>query len=407
MARRRKVMDSTAKAEAVPGYARELASGWDYWAEAHNVVIRDEATADLERLKRQAVERDARGGDAVTVNVNGVVLQVQPYAMQGGKRYVLANDDMIVGVGSAAADWAVSVRFLSAGLWEHGVPALREVAAQVLHWIGDYRDGPRAVVSRADWCVDLYSPAFTQDARNPELKTWLLAGPRRKVAEKWTPEPEGSDPVKVTTYGRAARYETLQVGSLKTLQVSFYDKCREITEASGKTWLYNVWSEAADFPADFDWDHVWRIEARWNGDWLKDRSATDPEELLLPTTLAQLWTESLQSISLRAPNGDPNRSRWPLHPLWRQALSLRADALRPLGRIISPDRARALADGLERQMAGALRTLAYLRQIGGGDAASDVATMQERIARLHNDDPHAEGKRQRVRDRYRFVTEAR
>jgi hypothetical protein len=44
---------------------------------------------------------------------------------RGGFRWRISDDDVLIMIGSPKRDWTISVRYLSAGLWERGLEALR------------------------------------------------------------------------------------------------------------------------------------------------------------------------------------------------------------------------------------------------------------------------------------------
>jgi hypothetical protein len=59
------------------------------------------------------------------IELGGERFSVSQHGAKGGFRWRFENDDFIVLVGSPKREWTISVRYTSAGLWEHGVHALR------------------------------------------------------------------------------------------------------------------------------------------------------------------------------------------------------------------------------------------------------------------------------------------
>ncbi len=96
----------------------------------------------------------------------------------------------------------------------------------------------------------------------------------------------------------------------------FYDKTAEIEQESGKDWMYGIWGRR---------ENVWRVEFQVRGERLKQAGISTVDQLnaYLPSLIKHL---ARHYTSLRVPTGDSNRSRWPLHPLWR-ALIDSADQL--------------------------------------------------------------------------------
>jgi hypothetical protein len=98
------------------------------------------------------------------------------------------------------------------------------------------------------------------------------------------------------------------------LVVRAYDKVAEIQSQSQKVWMYEVWGQDSG---------VWRFEFQARGPVLKEHGIKSPEDLF------DLQYDLLREITgkhttLRSPGSDGNRSRWPLHPVWkalRQAIA--------------------------------------------------------------------------------------
>ncbi|HEY1613373.1 MAG TPA: hypothetical protein VGF97_06745 [Rhizomicrobium sp.] len=95
-----------------------------------------------------------------------------------------------------------------------------------------------------------------------------------------------------------------------------YDKVAEIAQQSGKAWLFDIWGVR---------EGVWRCEFQIRGERLKSAGIATIEQLRahLPDLTRDL---ARRHTSLRVPNADSNRSRWPLHPMWT-ALLAAADKL--------------------------------------------------------------------------------
>jgi hypothetical protein len=85
-----------------------------------------------------------------------------------------------------------------------------------------------------------------------------------------------------------------------------YDKVAEIRQKSAKVWFYELWGQEED---------VWRIEWQVRKPILRAAGIKAFTDLLQSQgTLLKFLAE--QHDTLRRPNADSNRSRWPLHPLW-------------------------------------------------------------------------------------------
>jgi hypothetical protein len=173
------------------------------------------------------------------------------------------------------------VKFLSTALWRDSALGLH---ARFLDWAESVGLVPvRAEgLSRVDWAFDYYLPGidFDEDAFV-------------------------SLSVKDAIHREERKAQTFSFGTGDVV-LRVYDKVAEIAQASGKTWFFKLWGCA---------EHVWRIEWQVRKTLLRRfgvRTFVDLEERQ-GDVLRYLAGEH---DSLRVPNGDGNRSRWPLHPLW-------------------------------------------------------------------------------------------
>jgi hypothetical protein len=292
-------------------YARYLVQGYDTVQEAFWLVPSDAFVALLERS--QAAARDLADNLEATVDIalGGHNFKMHATGAKGGFRWRLSDDDMILFVGSPKRDWTISCRYLSAGLWEHGLGALRERAFEALRPSTTQPDPDCVRVSRADWCFDFFSPAFTAEF-TPGLASNVVCHSSAKAMER------GSYDI----WSRGGQGETLTIGSKAGLQNQLYNKTLEIDEASGKTWLYALWLDALDgewiFGDSVKPHDVWRLECRMSSDFLKERNVRRPHEL--EQNLAALVAEAIYTRRLATPTSDSHRQRWPMHPLFSEAL---------------------------------------------------------------------------------------
>jgi hypothetical protein len=98
---------------------------------------------------------------------------------------------------------------------------------------------------------------------------------------------------------------------------AIYDKVLEIRQKSGKIWFLDLWRESG-------WDgqaSITRLEFRYKRGFLRAFGLVDGGELNhydLLDRLGDLWHYSTSEwLRYCIPTGDVNRSRWPVHPLWR------------------------------------------------------------------------------------------
>lgn len=386
-------------AEIPEGYATLLVQGWDTVQEAQNRQFNESFLMRLEKAQEQARGLDERGGQAVKLQVGSETVQVSPHGATGGFRYVFGNDDFLILVGSPNKDWSVTVRYLAAGLWEHGYDDLQKRIDAMLGGVSHLRSGDWLRVTRADWAMDWYSPALTAEMTSALADQVVSHQETKQKGHGKASAQADPDYESFTFYARRGRLETLTIGSKGSLQVEVYNKALEITEVSGKTWMYEAWG----YPAPDHLPHIWRLEVRMAKEWLKPRNIRDPQQL--EKHLPALIGDALYNRRLTAARGtDTNRWRWPLHPLWALAIDQAgATEFLPLGR-----RVTERADVLERQAiygaAGNLRVAAHLD--GGRVDRETVQRLSDKVVELIFTDPLRRQKERRVEERYRFVREA-
>lgn len=296
---RLKPLPKLSRSLAVPSDPwRVLASGCDTYAETWDVEFSKEARQAMEAAKARAIEADPRGKDGVALDLGGEEWRVMPHGAKGGVIYVLASPEMLVMVRSFVTDWCVTVRYLSAGLWQWNLGPLRARAESFLLKVSNLKPGPNNPrVTRFDHAFDVHCPGFT---------------PRYSMCDDWV-FPQGSAKMRVhgslSCMGRSGAPQTFTLGRIDGLQVQLYDKCAEIREASGKDWFRQIWGGVSS--------DVWRIEARFGGTWLKERGLRSFEAVrdALPELLKTALT------SYRLTDGSATRARRAaVHPIWQRAI---------------------------------------------------------------------------------------
>ena len=378
-----------------PNYAPLAATGWDTIQEALDLML-SPVFVELLTGAQEAAKARADNLDAVEViELADERLKVHATGAKGGFRWRLECDDYLLLIGSPKREWTVSVRYTSAGLWEHGVTALRERVFNALRSYTVMRSPDCIRITRADWCFDFYSPAFTREF-GPGLVAQTVCHSSTKSRER------GSYDV----HGRAGIGETLTVGTKAGLEVQVYDKVREITEQSGKTWLFDLWAKNL---GDAPWGNgkpadLWRLECRFSKAFLKERNIRRPHEL--EAVRDKLIAEALFTRRLTvASASDANHWRWPLHPLWSAAYRVRgAGEMLPLGRKVT-GRREVMTARMRKQIAGSIRSAIVLEH-----GAYDGAKALELVTQAHEavtHDPKHQDKVSAAQDRYSDVEDAR
>lgn len=368
-------------------YAKFLACGFDSIQESFDITITPAVAELLQNLKQQA----ERNGSAISLASHfHANIQMQPTGASGFT-YRLANDDYQILIRNPAGqqkDWQVSVRYSAAGLWEHGHDCLKE---QVVSFLQLIADAPNSEdwhhVTRADFCFDFYSPKFAKEMTYQILDN-IVATSKTKVNTRTK--------LDLDVWAKGGKVETFTIGSKKSLQVSVYDKTKEITEASGKTWFYEVWGRKYE-------DSVYRVEIRMSKEWLKDRNIKTIDQL--KDNLRELLNDALRLRRLAVSGSDSNRSRWKVHPLWVMCFDVIGNPLEivKIGRYVT-QRKQYIDYTITKQTAGCIRTLVVLKA-GIWDDETYIKTMQD-ITNLLFEDKQRNVKIKNIQERYKYVEEA-
>jgi hypothetical protein len=240
---------------------------------------------DFEELSYQRERlRQARRSEFGEVELGTERLALMPY----GKHpyaYVLSNDAFEIRLGENISP-SCHVQFSSRFLWQCGIDDLLK---RFLCWCESQNLSMRLpeVVSRADWAFDYQIPAIDFSADDFVSRLRKDAIYRQNGA------------VQTFTRGRG------------DIVVRVYNKVAEIEEQSQKFWFFDLWGCR---------EGVWRIEFQVRRPRLQLAGIQTIDDLraLQNDLLRELAT---QHTTLRRPNGDSNRTRWPLHSLWESLVA--------------------------------------------------------------------------------------
>lgn len=381
-------------APAADGYAELAANGLDSWQENLFLCPSPTLQARLEQAKSEAAAANGGRGQPMPVTIGEEIVQVQPYGgKEGGTRWIAGNAEfqLFFRCPGSEASSTVGVRYLSAALWQIGLPELqRRVYAALDSEECSWRKNRHVSVSYAHQAFDFYAPRFAEEML-PGIRTRVVTHSGVKSKEI-----AGSE----TEIGIGPRTETLQIGSKKTLEVVAYDKGREILESSKKSWMAEIWATQLERSVEIRKRTFFRLELRFGKSFLRDRGITTPSDVL--TQLPELSGEAIYSRRLTVPTPDSNRWRWPLHPLWWMARDAAQSPKRmvPLGRRMTASRGELVMQ-LTAQAAGLFRTMAVLRN-GEFDAHAAMTEALRIMAQMERD-PHHLDKVAATVERYRFI----
>lgn len=165
-------------------------------------------------------------------------------------------------------------------------------------------------VTRADYAVDFLAPWF-----EPSREA-LVVPPGTKITEF-----TGID--ETATMASGSRVTGLRAGAIANRQLAIYDKRAEIIQTGKMGWL-TIWNaslaEQGKPPLDLkdrDASQGWRFELRLGSKQLRNRfemrNWQDIQDMI-----GDAFADALTRIHYCEPTSDRNRSRWPLHELWRK-----------------------------------------------------------------------------------------
>lgn len=199
--------------------------------------------------------------------------------------FVLRNPDFSISL-SEKMQPRCHVQFTSELLWREGLTRAVAQFRALLGRVGT-RDTRPEQVSRVDAAFDFQigTPDFGWDNFVSRAKKDFGVRENRK-------------------------FQTFQFGQEQVV-CRVYDKVAEIEQQSGKAWFFDLWGVR---------DGVWRAEFQIRTEALKEYGITSIDHLRahLPKAIQDL---ARKHTSLRVSTKDSNRSRWPMHPMWKGLLA--------------------------------------------------------------------------------------
>lgn len=297
----------------------------------------------------------SRNGDFEEVELGSETLALKPYG-NFPYRYTLANDVFEIRLAEQLQP-SCFIQLYSQGLWLFGLDALWGRFADWCSSLNLTATKPE-VVSRADWAFDYNLPCID-----------------------FRPDHFVSRADKEAVWSEHSRMQTIALGKGDTV-IRVYDKIAEIAQKSGKAFFFEHWAQSED---------VWRIEFQARRGRLKQGGIKTIESLKdhqndLLNNLARVHT------TLRRPVMDTNRSRWPLHPLWKQ-LQRHIDQLPQTGLVADIDPMQPLNWRVYQQsksVYGMLKGLAVLMSVQGripeDPKLSDLTDRLEHVLKRHHNE---------------------
>jgi hypothetical protein len=236
---------------------------------------------DYQALAKQGEEiRQTKMKEPVPVELGNTSFLLSPYGTASGYPFVISNEDYKIEFGQFNNP-SFFVTFKSQALWRESAYFLHE---KFLKWAGSAGFVPyrNESLSRIDYSFDynLSNIDFNEDhfvSRSSKDSVYREDGK-----------------IQTFCFGRG------------DIVLRVYDKVAEIQQQSDKVWFFLLWGQDTN---------VWRIEWQVRKPILRQFGIVTFEDL--KNSLGDLLRYlSEEHTTLRIPDGDPNRSRWKLHPLW-------------------------------------------------------------------------------------------
>lgn len=273
--------------------------------------------ADLAGKKLQAQSRDPKERALAQWKIGDHIFEVsdkgQRVAGQGGFPYILEDNAyrICLASGTSRSLPLAYVKISSACLAHKGPEAAVEELHDIIDYFGITDRYPN--ISR----IDLYADFQTNvDMESFPRLAWLTRA--------------GS----VNTYSVRKKFSGYTIGQGGPISSRLYDKTLEI-QTSHKTYFLDLWNRAGMNPDQ----PVWRQEFQVNRDVLTQLGIRSFDGLM--RDLGGIWGYATHTwLCLTIPQeGDSNRARWPIHPLWEalMAVQWRLDDV-PLSRSYSTAR---------------------------------------------------------------------
>lgn len=302
-----------------------LLSGLDTVECAYYMRPTASACLDFDALRtlREKHQR-SKVRDPMLVELGGMNFELSRGGTRSGYPFLISNEQWAIQFGEFN-DPSFFVTFRSIALWHQGAKALHESFLSWAESLGYVPFRPEGL-SRCDFAFDFHLPVVDFDEDN--FVTLAEKDSQHRKHRK----------VQTFTFGR------------DEIVLRVYNKSDEVNEASAKYWLHALWAGPTE--------DVWRIEWQVRKDTLKRFDLRTFDDLFggHGDLLRYLVSEH---TSLRLPNEDSNKSRWPVHPLW-QALAQHIDTLPAQGVYRSLDRQALLDETLVRM---AISIEGYLKKV--------------------------------------------
>jgi hypothetical protein len=265
-----------------------------------------ELAEQLDRLKGESQEADEDIPTPYTFA--GETLFIKAHGSGRQWKWILHSPTLHLDVGKGKHTNIVGKARLSAAfLWEHEIGV---ALATLYGYLTEFYGLPFTLqVSEVHLCVDVANWTLALDDSRAFVSRSVNKGMRLEdVSDE---ADDGTSPRQMQVNLNRRRCSTFDFSKGGAHSCCIYDKTTEIA-VSRKDWMQEVWTANG-------WDgesRVTRVEFRYKRECLKEMGVEETYAFL--DQIAGLWAYSTK-LWLRhtLPNGDPNRTRWPLSDAWQ------------------------------------------------------------------------------------------
>jgi hypothetical protein len=285
----------------------------------------DNACLDFQKLMEQKEHiSQSKRKHPLPIKLGDTEFLLYPYGTSSGYTFVIENNDFKIEFSEFISP-NFYVTFRSEALWRESAYALHNKFLSWAKSIG-YEPARSEKLSRVDFTFDYNLPVvdFSLDS---------FVSRSRKDSQ----------------HRESGKVQTFTLGK-GDLMLRIYDKIAEIEQESGKVWFFLLWGQK---------ENVWRIEWQVRKAILKRFGIVSFDDLKDQCGDLRRYL-SEENDTLRQSDGDTNRSRWPLHPLWKD-LQKEIGLLNHLG-VCHAYNDEAILN--ERMMRIVIAMYGYLKRIG-------------------------------------------
>ncbi len=363
-----------------------LRSGFDTLELSYGAALPDAFLDALEAAKQQA----AKSRRAEPVRYRGVEFLVEASGAQGGYAYRVSTG--IFGAiwtfrdKSSRDPWTTHVKLRAHGLATKGLLKAKADCDDFLNRIGSRYDANDARVSRADFAIDVYYPSFT-------IQTEAFVSHARTLHAEI-----------IDRRGNSETCNYARFGKLPGKQLAVYQKAKKIIQEKDLIWIELLETKFRELVSPNEpLRDVWRFELRAGKTFITDRIGLRRWDKFV-SSLQDVFLPIWNSISLRVPSRDTNRTRWHLSPIWVALAKIIREEITTDSPVIIP--ANVLArlredhvNGLDAQQVGLIISRAALDEIDAAGLSRYIPRLMSRLAAALETRPHLDEELARRRER--------